>query len=85
MSDSAGFSPEGLAAAVRLISRSLDGAGLETLEGAHAILEKHFLVVIAAGSTDNFSEQRVLGVLWAEIEVEIDKRREKLQAGGDGE
>ena len=77
MSDGARYSPEGLVEAIQMISRSIDGASLDTLERAHAVLEVRFFEVIESGSLDNAAEQRILGILWAEIEVEIDKRRKK--------
>ena len=70
------MTPEALFAAVKLISRCLDDASLETLQEVHTHLQDHFLRVtdVNRGNLDNAAEQRVLGMLWAEIEVAIDER-----------
>ena len=74
---SGGFSPEMLLEAIKMISRSLDSAATDTLERTHALLEAHFFEVTGSGSLDNAAEQRVLGVLWAEVEVALDRRRKQ--------
>ena len=63
--------------AVTLISRSFNEASIEELLAAHDMVHNHFLDVVEAarGTFDNAAEQRVLGSLWAEIEMTIDDRR----------
>lgn len=65
-----------------MISRAVDTAPVEVLEEAHALIEQHFLSVTASGSLENAAEQRVLGVLWAEVETALDQHK-KQQAHND--
>ncbi len=75
----ANISPDDVVSAVKAVSRCLDGAPLDVLEKAHALVHEHYMAVVerSRGSFDNASEQRVLGMLWAEIELAIDERRNK--------
>ena len=72
---SAEFTPEALKDAIVLISRCIDGATTETLQQCHALVEVHFSRVRDNGNTENWAEQRLVGALWAEIEVSLDQRR----------
>jgi hypothetical protein len=72
-----GFTPEALVDAIKMLSRSLDNANLDCLEQTHAMLEQHFYSVTSDRNATNFSEQRLVGVLWAEIEVAINAKRKK--------
>ena len=74
---SGGFTAEVLLEAIKMISRSIDGASLETLERTHELLEAHFFAVTEASGRENAAEQRVLGILWAEVEVARDQRRKQ--------
>jgi hypothetical protein len=79
MSEGAGaYTPEGLMAAIKLISRCLDDASLDCLERTHALLEAHFFSVAEPPTFENAAEQRILGMLWAEVEIAVDARKKQL-------
>jgi hypothetical protein len=71
--------PDDVVNAVKAVSRCLDFAPLDVLEKAHSLVYDHYMRVVerSRGSFENASEQRVLGMLWAEIEMAIDERRTK--------
>lgn len=73
------YSPELLLEAAQVLCRSLSAASPETLETAHALIGRylHAVVDAAGGSLENAAEQRVLGILWAEIEIALDARRQR--------
>ena len=71
------YNSDDLTRAVKLLSRCLDAAPLEVLERSHAELATHFVEITAGDCMETANEQRLMSVIWAEIEVAIDARREK--------
>ena len=67
--------------AVKTVSSCLDHAPLDELEHAHDLVHDHFLDVVerTRRSLVEAAEQRVIGVLWSEIELAIDRRRNQAK------
>ena len=61
--------------AIKDVALSFETADTETLQLVHAGLGDHFTTVSAPGTLVNATEQRVLGLMWAEYEQELDRRR----------
>lgn len=74
-----GFTVEMLMEAIKTISRSVDSANLEILEETHRRLREHFLSVAQAAGKESAAEQRILGVLWAELEIAVDELKARAE------
>lgn len=62
--------------AIVFLSRCLQNAPVEVLQQANTLVRDYFMGVIDGSGEPpkNSSEQRVLGALWAEIEMAIEER-----------